>query len=487
MTLSKQLIQLKQAVVNAAPEMYGLEQQPAFQTMCKIMRLVFQHPHRYTEEVAIVRHCLLQKEIADALTPTVILWLFNTHQGQSIMLTDTLRVHQILELGFPEGGEELIAALWHYSSEFDESRQEIMIREYNENTKRIMDAIEAATALFHQNLSRNDDIDDWNDAGDWLDPEAWSPPISVSPTNIASATPLRAGILMGKLAAEYGMSITDLLKANNVSREALYHHNGLWDMNEPIENLYIEDLTALHAEQHGLDDPKPPPIASNEVLPELQSHHYSPVFSGSTPPRRRVIPGLSGKIVDVLADGNCFFHAFALGLAQKNIAFLSHVELRSRAVAYLRANPVIMHQYPNGNENSDSYLNRMSLTEIPAEGPIIEVMAVIMNVQLDMTNIDTNLEGENTSARFVINAGADRAGTVTLIRRQEERPGEPHPYQHYQVLDHPCTTRPNRSSSVTVLAPTAPPHGPSHSHRGRFLMRPDTESSHSKHGPSPSS
>lgn len=505
MTISKQLIQLKQAVVNAAPEIHDVELLPTFQTMCEIMRSAFQYPHLYTDESAIIRHCLLQKEVADALTPDVILWLFNTHQGQSVMLTDSLRVHQILELGFPEGEEELIAALWHYSSEFDQSKQEIIIRQYEENTKRIIGAIEAATALFHQNSSknnvtthtssracegspgfsprdpsqarddvgheqlRNNDFDDFDDC-----PESWSPLISVSPTL------LRTGVLIGRLAEESGMSIMDLLKAHHISLEALYRHNGFRDMKEPKENLYIEDLAALYAEQQELDDLKPPPVLSNEVLPELRSHHYPPVFSKATLSRKNVIPGLLGKIVDVPGDGNCFFHAFALGLTQKNIASLSHEELRSQAVAYLRAHPALMHNHSYENEEPGNYLNRMSLTGIPAEGPIIEATAAMMNVELDMINIDTNLGGENTSARFVINAGVDRAGTVTLIRRQEARLEDPHPYQHYQVLEHTCTTRTSFSSTAAAaLAPTAP-RGPSRPHQVRFVPQPpESENSHS--------
>ena len=472
MTIFDQLIQLKSRAVRATPEMRDLEQLPAFQTMCEVMRAAYKQPNLYTDEIATARHCLLQKEVANALTPNVILWLFNTYHGQRMMLMDSLPVCKVLETGFFE--EELIAALWHYSSEFDSSKQEINLQQYVENTQRIMDAIRGATALSDENLTKYHDDDDW--FGSFS-----SPPSIVLPTNRRTTHPLRIKVLMGDLSKEYGISILDLLKKNGVTIEALYRHNGFLDMKEPVENLYVDNLDALYA----LDDQQPPPIRSNEFLPEQQQFlPHSDVFTRREPSIKNATPDSLGKIIDVAADGNCFFHALVLGLAQKNITSLSHEKLRSEAVTYLRMRPEIMQCYSYEHEKPDDYLNRMSRPGIDAEGPIIEVTAIIMNIQLEIININTDREGKETTARFVINQGLDRMGTVTLIRLQEEQQGDPHPYQHYQVLESACTTRAGRSSNA--LAPTAPNGPPPPSYLSRIkIFKPEPKKSAQEHNLSP--
>jgi hypothetical protein len=48
---------------------------------------------------------------------------------------------------------------------------------------------------------------------------------------------------------------------------------------------------------------------------------------------------------NVPADGNCLFHAVCDQLRRLKIARMRHMELRKRAVEYLRSNPTVVKLY----------------------------------------------------------------------------------------------------------------------------------------------
>lgn len=376
MTIFEHLIDLKSKKEIALNEFTNFAQQPEFKDMCEIIRSAFAYPELYKDEVSIARHCLLQKEVADVLTPTVILWLFNSAQGRSHKLrSDLPTVHEVLTLGFLDN-EDLIGMMWHYSSNYDECiMQEKILSQYNRNTTRLIQAIKEAASLYENNcaIQMNKDDDSWEPA-----------PITVPPNCLDDEE---------RLSSDHS------------------------DFSDP-DDIDPSDI--------------PPPARTNEtiVLSSRLSQPDSRIFSSIPNPKKD-----TSIIIDVPEDGNCFFHAVAYALKKQAITDISHETLRSQAIDYLKENSAAMQNYFPRGESPEKYLQQMTTLGTYAEGVIIEAVAVIMNVQLNIINNAINSVGEQKSPPIRINEGSNRRGVITLIRHDAIFPGDSHAYQHYQVVE----------------------------------------------------
>lgn len=166
----------------------------------------------------------------------------------------------------------------------------------------------------------------------------------------------------------------------------------------------------------------------NMVLPHKTVSNFAPL-DGSM--------ALPGRVVDVPGDGNCFFHAVLHELQRQRLAGdltfapeLQHLELRTRAVAYLRGHPALLSDPIELNDRGvlkivtqEEYLTEMSQDRAYAEGPIIDALALCLNVHFSITDVRIDDAGES---HFNMN---DHNGivrpTIGLIREG----------QHYRALE----------------------------------------------------
>lgn len=178
-------------------------------------------------DVSTARHCLLQKEIADALTTDVILYLFSYEEGRNLKIRTGLPIYRVIELGFSTEKED-IGRLWHYSAECDQQLQDSILEQYKENTQRICDAI----LLTLENITK-------------------------------AQHPLIENVSLSNLLEDYQISLHQLLEENKISFLALRRHNGFADhlkipLKELLDSLYIYDLKKLYEEQQKLDNSSTP-------------------------------------------------------------------------------------------------------------------------------------------------------------------------------------------------------------------------------------
>jgi hypothetical protein len=118
------------------------------------------------------------------------------------------------------------------------------------------------------------------------------------------------------------------------------------------------------------------------------------------------------NLIDVEDDGNCFFHAVAFALHQLDIELTTHTLLRKKVVKYLLKHPKILENHPPESETPSTYLLRMSCDKEWAEGPVIETMALALNVCFSITE----MRGDLVSHKFNFNEGSDKRGTICLAR-----------------------------------------------------------------------
>lgn len=167
-----------------------------------------------------------------------------------------------------------------------------------------------------------------------------------------------------------------------------------------------------------------------------------------------ILDTLPGKVVMIEADGNCFFHAVAHELARQKLSHSTHMELREQSVQYLKNNPEILQIYPYENELPEAYITRMSHSGVFAEGPIIEVTAMALNIQIEIFQVNIHRDGRESSSHFSINDGPDRRGMITIIRLEEEGEQEK---QHYLALERPIEVKNEEPIQLRSTAPLLRP------------------------------
>lgn len=131
------------------------------------------------------------------------------------------------------------------------------------------------------------------------------------------------------------------------------------------------------------------------------------------------------KIHRALRDGNCFFHAISNELKRQNIEEIPHHLIRAQGVAYLEEHPQILIDHPVENETSEAYLSRMKQNRVFVEGPLIEVIAILYNIQIIIYDVRQKKEGTFQVHKLQpINENGAR-GCVRLILHDE----------HYDALE----------------------------------------------------
>ncbi|MDF2939958.1 MAG: Pfs, and Ankyrin domain protein [Gammaproteobacteria bacterium] len=139
--------------------------------------------------------------------------------------------------------------------------------------------------------------------------------------------------------------------------------------------------------------------------------------------------------------GDCFFDAVVYELQRQGLESSSATELRARAIAYLRAQPDFLRDHIPENETAEAYLARMSQSGVSAEGPIIEALAMVLNVHLRIANVADN--GAGVGGSFInINDGEGRRGIIGL--RLENL--------HYQPLEDLSTQAPSLTAATAFAA-----------------------------------
>lgn len=131
------------------------------------------------------------------------------------------------------------------------------------------------------------------------------------------------------------------------------------------------------------------------------------------------------KIHRALRDGDCFLHAISNELKRQNIEEIPHHLIRAQGVAYLKEHLQILIDHPVENETSQAYLERMKQNKVFVEGPLIEVIAILYNIQIIIYDVRQEKEGTFQVHKLnPINETGAR-GCVHLILKNE----------HYDALE----------------------------------------------------
>ena len=124
---------------------------------------------------------------------------------------------------------------------------------------------------------------------------------------------------------------------------------------------------------------------------------------------------LPGKLHKISSDGNCFFHALSHELKRLALETLTHLELRQCGTRYLKAYPLLLEQFIPEHKTQTQYLLQMERDAtdggIWADGPIIEALALQLDVQL---NIFKQNEHDDEIHAFALNKGGKR-GIIGLF------------------------------------------------------------------------
>lgn len=133
-----------------------------------------------------------------------------------------------------------------------------------------------------------------------------------------------------------------------------------------------------------------------------------------------------GRIHEAGGAGNCLFHAVAYELnRQTGVSHHTHENLRARAVNYLKTNDAMFTQtlpWINDNYGSiENYLGKMAKNGVYTEGPIIQALAMCLNVEFWIHNGVKDIRG------FHLNEKENRI-VISLLYLNNP------PFQHYQVV-----------------------------------------------------